>query len=112
MPKVSVIADADLISALVEDGDLPMTGRERLRGTPAESERLGFELGSIETIIGHIAAGIETIVIARHLLAAARRSRTPRLEIASPTGRVSVDLEGKTDEQVAALVRAALPFTR
>lgn len=112
MPKVSIIADADLIGALADDTDLPLTDRERVRGTTSESERLGFELGSVETIIGHIAVGIELIVIARHLVAAARKSRKPKLEIASPTGRVAVDLEGKSNEEVAALLQAALPFTR
>ena len=50
-------------------------------------------------------------MIARHLVAAAHMSRKPRLEITSPTGRVSVDLEGKSETQVAALLKAALPFT-
>lgn len=112
MPKVSMIADADLIGALADDADLPLTERERVRGTTSESERLGFELGSVETIIGHIAAGIELIVIARHLVAAARKSRKPKLEVTSPTGRVAVDLEGKSDEEVAALLKTTLPFTR
>jgi len=112
MPKITIIADADLIGALSDDADLPITERERVRGTTSESERLGFELGSVETIIGHVAAGIELIVIARHLVAAALKSRKPKLEIASPTGRVAVDLEGRSDEEVAALIKAALPFTR
>lgn len=112
MPKVTIIADADLIGALASDQELPMADRERIRGTPVESERLGFELGSVETLIGHFAAGVELIAIATRLVAAARRSKKPRLEIASPTGRVAVDLEGRTDEEVAELVRAALPFAR
>lgn len=112
MPKVSIIADADLIGALAEDIDFPLTERERVRGTTSESERLGFELGSVETIIGYVAAGIELIVIARHFVAAARESRKPKLEVTSPTGRVAVDLEGKSDEEVAALLEATLPFTR
>jgi hypothetical protein len=112
LPQISIIADAELIGALAEDRDLPLTKRKRVRGTTSESERLGFELGSVETIIGHIAAGIELVVIARHLVAAAHRSCKPRLEITSPTGRVAVDLEGKSDAEVAALLKAALPFTR
>jgi len=111
MPKIQLVADADVVDALMKDDQLPLTERERLHGTPSENERLGFELGSVETIIGHIAAGIEAIVIARHLIAAAKRSRHPRLEIASPTGRITVDLVGKTDEEVGRLVQAALPFT-
>lgn len=112
MPKVSIIADADLIGALDEDADLPLTERQRVHGTTSESERLGFELGSVEMIIGHVAAGIELIVIVRHLVTASRKSRNPKLEIASPTGRVAVDLEGKSDEEIAALLKATLPFTR
>lgn len=112
MPKVSLIADADLIAALAEDNDFPFTEPERVRGTTSESERLGFELGSVETIIGYVAAGIELIVIARHIVAAARKSRKPMIEVTSPTGRVAVDLEGKSDEEVAALLKATLPFTR
>lgn len=112
MPTVSIIADADLIGALAADIELPLTERERVRGTMSESERLGFELGSVETIIGHVAAGIELMVIAHHLVAAARMSRKPRLEVTSPTGRVAVDLEGKSDAEVAALLKAVLPFTR
>ena len=112
MPKVTIIADADLIGALVDDADLPVTERDRVLGTTTESERLGFELGSVETLIGHIAAGVELIVIARHLVAASRRSCKPKLEIASPTGRVAVDLDGRSDEEVAALIKATLPFTR
>lgn len=112
MPKISIIADADLIGALSDDAELPLTDRNCVRGTTSESERLGFELGSVETIIGHVAVGVELIVIARHLLAAARKSRKPKLEVISPTGRVEVDLEGKSDEEVAALMKATLPFTR
>ena len=112
MPRISIIADADFIAALSDDAALPMTKRERFHGTQTESERLGFELGSVETLIGHIAAGVELVVIVHALATAALRSRRPKLEIASPTGRVSVDLSGKTDEEVAALVRATLPFTR
>lgn len=112
VPKVSIIADSEFVGALADDHELPLTQRERVRGTVTESERLGFELGSVETMIGYIAAGIELIVIARHLLAAARHSSKPKLEIASPTGRVSVDLDGKTDYEVAELIKAALPFTR
>lgn len=112
MPKILLVGDADLVDALMKDSQLPMTERERHHGTPAENERFGFELGSVETIIGYIATGIEAIAIARHLLAAAKRSKHPKLEIASPTGRVTVELEGKTDEEVALLVRAVLPFTR
>lgn len=112
MPKVLLVADANLISALFADRDLPITDRERIQGTIAESERLGFELGSVETIIGYIAAGIDAITIARRLIAARQHSPKPKLEITSPTARISVDLEGKTDEEIAALVRTALPFTR
>ena len=112
MPKVSIIAEADLIGALAEDTVLPLTERQRVRGTTSESERLGFELGSVETIIGHVAAGVELIVIERHSVAAARKSRKRKLEVTSPTGRVAVDLEGKSDEEVATLLKATLPFTR
>src|SRR3954452_6660501 len=101
MPKIVFVADKGLIDALMNDDQLPLTERERVHGTPSENERLGFELGSVETIIGHIAAGIEAIVIARHLLAAAKRSRNARLEITSPTSRVSVDFTGKSDKEVA-----------
>ena len=112
MPKISIIADAELIGALSDDADLPMTERERVSGTVTESERLGFELGSIETLIGHIAAGVELIALARHFVVAARKSRKPRLEISSATGRVVVDLKGRSDEEVADLLKATLPFTR
>lgn len=111
MPKISLIADTDLITALNDDQSLPMSERVRLEGTASESERFGFELGSVETLIGYIAAGVELIGIAKSLVSAGRRSRHPKLEIVSPTGRVSVNLEGRTAEEVAELVHAALPFT-
>ncbi len=112
MPNISIIADSDFIEALYDDADLPMEERQRVNGTVAESERLGFELGSIETLIGLIVAGIHAIDIARHIIAAAKKSKHPKLELISPSGRVSFDLEGKSEEEVSALVRAALPFTR
>lgn len=112
MPKILLVADTDVVEALMNDDQLPLTERKRLHGPPSENERLGFELGSVETLIGYLAAGMEAIDFARHLLAAAKRSRHPRLEIISPTSHVTVNLEGKTDEEVGRLVQAALPFTR
>jgi hypothetical protein len=112
MPKVSFVGDNDLIGALSRDIKLPLSNRERLPSAGPENDRLGLELGSVEMLIGHIAAGVELIVIARHLLEAARASKRPKLEITSPNGRMTIDLTGKTDEEVVAAVKGILPFAR
>ncbi|WP_332660879.1 hypothetical protein [Brevundimonas sp.] len=112
MPNITIVADPAFLNALVRQQDLPLTGAEISQGSHGESERLGFELGGVEQLIGYIAAGVEAIVIARHLIEASRKAKTARLEVTSPTGRVSLDLTGKTEAEVAEAVRSVLPFTR
>lgn len=112
MPRISIVADQDLINGLLEDPGLPIERRERTSGTVAESERLGFELGSIVTLIGVIAPGIEAFVLVKHLMRAADKTKNPKLEITSPHGRISVNMDGKSEEEIVALVRLALPFVK
>lgn len=77
MPNIEIIANSDFINGLFADAEFPMEERQRVNGTVAEREQFGFELGSIETLIGHIAAGIEAVVIARHLISGARKTKHP-----------------------------------
>ncbi|MBS0296330.1 MAG: hypothetical protein JSR45_08460 [Proteobacteria bacterium] len=112
MPKVTFTGDAELIRALDEDSEFPLTERTRQNAVDQPTERMGFELGSVEILVGHLAAGVHLYFIVEHLLKAARSSKSPRLEICSPMGRISVDLAGKSDKEVAALLKAALPFVR
>ena len=110
--RLSFLSDRDTIAALrdslVSGGML--TDVEEAPGTRAEIERLGFELGDVMTLIGIVGGAVEAIALVKAALGALAKSGAKRIEISGPTGRATIDVDGKTPEEVEEAVRKALPF--
>jgi len=112
--RVSFIDEAATIRLLLKDLTEQglLSDVEEALGTPAEVERLGFDLGDILTVVGAISSMVEVFNLAKLLIKAVSGSKTKKIEIVGPTGRVMIDLAGKTDEEIAEAVKQALPFLK
>ncbi|MBD8555118.1 hypothetical protein IFT84_11345 [Rhizobium sp. CFBP 8762] len=110
--RVSFIGEITTIRKLREDltEQALISDVTEAVGTPAEVERLGFDLNDILTIVGAITAAIDVFNLAKLLLKAASGAKNKKIEVIGPTGRVLIDLADKTDEEVAQAVKQALPF--
>lgn len=112
--RVSFIGETTTIRKLREElteQDLISNVTEAI-ATPAEVERLGFDLDDILTIVGAITAAVDVFNLAKLLRGAASGAKNKKIEVIGPTGRVLIDLTDKTDEEVAQAVKQALPFLR
>ncbi|RYF30428.1 MAG: hypothetical protein EOO23_05180 [Comamonadaceae bacterium] len=78
-----------------------LTDVREIAGTPAEVERLGFDLGDVLTVVGALGTAIEAVKFAKFVVEALSQSKVKKLEIIGPNGRALIDVEGKSDEDVA-----------
>lgn len=114
MVKLSFLGDSETIAALKQDlvADGLLTDVEQVPGTRAEVERLGFNLGDVVTLVGLVGGAIEAISLTRAAIKALRKTGSQKLEITGPTGRATIDVAGKTPEEIEEAVRKALPFLK
>lgn len=112
--RVSFVGEAVALGRLREAlvGEGVLTDVREIAGTPAEVERLGFDLGDVLTVVGALGTAIEAVKFAKFVVEALSQSKVKKLEIIGPNGRALIDVEGKSDEDVAMDVRKALPFLR
>jgi hypothetical protein len=114
MVKLSFLGDSETITALKEDliAEGLLTDVEQVSGTRAEIERLGFTLGDVATLLGVVTGAIEAFSLTRAAIKALRKTGSNKLEITGPTGRATIDVAGKTPEEIEEAVRKALPFLK
>lgn len=114
MIRLSFLSDRNTIEAL-RDELVPsgaLTDVEEVPGTRAEIERLGFDLGDVMTLVGIAGGTLEAIALIKAAYRALSKSGSKRIEISGPTGRATIDVEGKTPDEVEEAVRKALPFLK
>ena len=79
-------------------------------GAAVETEKLAYELRDIASLTGLLISGIKAVQLATAFVRARSSSKTPVLELRTPRGRVQLDLSGKSEEEVLALVKSTYPF--
>lgn len=114
MTRISILGEAEAIRALKSDLEVSGAISEAVltSGTPAEVERLGFDLGMIETVVGTLGTAIGALELAKALIRAVSRGKSKVLEIKGPTATKSINLDGKTEEEVVEEIRKILPLMK
>ena len=108
------MGEAEAIRALKDqlEGSGAISGAILTSGTPAEVERLGFDLGMIETVVGTLSTAFSAVELAKALIGAVSRGKSKVLEIKGPTASKSITLDGKTEEEVVEEIRKVLPLMK
>lgn len=114
MVRLSFLSDGETIAALRDEllSNAMLSDVEEKPGSQAELERLGFDLGVVEMLVGAISAGVTAAELVKCAYRALKKSGSKRLEITGPTGRVTIDVAGKSQEEIEELVRKAIPILK
>jgi hypothetical protein len=109
--EVTFLSSRDFINALQEEVTASGLARSTrvLQGSGEERERYAFDLASVACLATIFVAGITTTKVGLALTRAYKKVRTPYVEFKGPRGYVRIDLDGKTEEEIAQTLQALAP---
>ena len=109
--KIAMNGDRALLEAFALELANGLAGDVELHSsTSVETEKLSYELKDIASLTGVILSGVKAIQLAAAFIRARSSSKTPVLELRTPRGRVQLELTGKSQEEILALVKSTYPF--
>lgn len=112
MIPISINGEPELIEQLKKEllarslcDELQMT-----LGSSSEQDRFALHLKDVASLTGILVSGLKLSEFAAAMIKSRVASKNPTLELRTPRGRVQMDLKGKSEDEISALVKAAFPF--